>query len=48
MIDKGDVAGLVGVGLVVAGVWSIWGWAVAAITLGLPVAAFWAYVELRG
>ena len=47
-VDRGDVAGLAGVSLVVAGVWALFGWAVAAIVLGLPVASFWAYVELRG
>lgn len=39
--------GIAGVALVVAGVWSLLGWAWAAIVAGLPVAGFYLYGELQ-
>lgn len=36
-----------GLGLVLAGVWGLWGWQWAAILGGLPIAAFYVYGEIR-
>lgn len=39
--------GWCGLGLVLAGVWGLWGWQWAAILGGLPIAAFYIYGEIR-
>ena len=41
----GTVVGLAGIGLVVAGVWGLYGWQWGAIVAGLPVAGFYLYGE---
>lgn len=41
------VFGWSGLGLVLAGVWGLWGWQWAAILGGLPIAAFYVYGEVR-
>ncbi len=41
------VFGWSGLGLVLAGVWGLWGWQWAAILGGLPIAAFYVYGEIR-
>lgn len=42
-----NLVGVLGVGLVVAGVWGLGGWQWGAISAGLPVAAFYLYGEVR-
>ena len=42
-----SIVGLSGIGLVVTGVWGLWGWQWAAILAGLPVSAFYIYGEIR-
>ncbi len=42
-----SVVGVVGIGLVVAGVANLFGWEWGAITAGLPIAGFYLYGELR-
>ena len=39
--------GFVALGLVVVGVWGLWGWQWAAIATGLPVAVFYVWGEVR-
>lgn len=41
------LVGWVGIGLVLAGVWGLWGWQCAAILGGLPLAGFYIYGEVR-
>ena len=40
------VVGISAIGLIVVGVWGLWGWQWAAIVSGLPVAAFYIYGEI--
>ena len=46
-VDASDVVGLVGAGLTGAGVWSLWGWAWAAIALGVPLLVVYLFAEAR-
>lgn len=41
------VVGLGSIGVIVAGVWGLWGWQWAAIVGGLPSASFYLWVEAR-
>ncbi len=41
------IVGLVGIGLVVGGVWGLVGWQWGIITAGVPVATFYIYGEIR-
>lgn len=42
-----SIPGILGLLLVVAGVWGKWGWEWAAIVAGSPVAAFYIWGEVR-
>jgi hypothetical protein len=41
------VFGLASLGLIVAGIWALWGWPWASIATGIPPASFYVWGELR-
>lgn len=51
MVNARDVIrnaiGLSALGLVVTGVWGLWGWQWAAIATGFPIGAFYVWGEIR-
>lgn len=44
-LDLGDVAGLVGLALVCAGVWRLAGWPWAALVVGIPMVVGYVIAE---
>lgn len=45
--DASDVLGMIAAALVAAGTWSLWGWAWAALALGVPLLALYFWAEIR-